>query len=185
MLTASPEVPELGTSMLTKISFVKGDITEMAVDAIVSAANTELVMDSSPILRKGGPRVQEECERLAPLRLGSAAATTGGNLKAYYVIHAAIALPNGRATPESIRLATRQSLLRAEEKAIKSLALPPLGAGQGGVAVEECARTMLKATLEHTKVRTSLEKIYFVFDDDAALKVFEETYQKLTVRPAA
>ncbi len=188
MLTCSPEVLELGTSMLTKISFVKGDITEMAVDAIVAAVNTELTVDSGvsgAILRKGGVRVQEECERLAPLRLGSAAATTGGNLKAYYVIHAAIARPNEKATAESVRLATRQSLLRAEDKAIKSLALPPLGTGEGGVAVEECAQTMLKVTVDHIKMRTSLEKICFVFDDDAALKTFEVTYQKFAVRTAA
>ena len=188
MLTRSAEVPELGTSMLTKISFVKGDITEMAVDTIVTAANTELGMDSgtpSAILRKGGARVQEECERLAPLRLGSAAATTGGNLKAYYVIHAAIARPNEKTTAESVRLATRQSLLRAEEKAIMSLAIVPLGTGEGGVALEECAWAMLRVTVDHTKMRTSLQKIYFVFDDDAALKTFEETYQKLTARSAA
>ncbi len=188
MLTRSPEVPELGTSMPTKILFVKGDVTEMSVDAIVTPANTDLVVDSGVsggILRKGGARVLEECERLAPLRLGAAAATTGGNLKAYYVIHAAIARPNEKATAESIRLATRQSLLRAEEKAIMSLALPPLGSGEGGVSLEESARTMLKVTLDHIKMRTSLEKIYFVFDDDAARKTFEETFQKLTVRHAA
>ncbi len=188
MLTRWSEVPELGTSMLTKISFVKADITEMAVDAIVTSANTELTVDSGvagAILRKGGARVQEECERLAPLRLGAAAATTGGNLKAYYVIHAAVAQPDEKATVNSVRLATRQSLLRAEEKAIKSLALPPLGAGEGGVALEECAQTMLKVTVEHIKMRTSLEKIWFVFDDEVALKAFETAYQKLAARTAA
>ncbi len=188
MLTRSPEVPELGTSMPTKILFVKGDITEMAVDAIVTAADTEMAVDlgvSGAILRKGGARVQEECERLAPLRLGAAAATTGGNLKAYYVIHAAIARPNEKATVESVRLAARQSLLRAEEKTIKSLAVAPLGTGEGGVSPQDCAQAMLKVTVDHIRMRTSLEKIYFTFGDDATLKAFEEAYQKLTARPAA
>jgi len=172
--------------MPTKIYFIKGDITDLAVDAIVNAANTDLTLDSGvagAIRRKGGARIQEECERLAPIRLGAATATTGGNLKAYYVIHAASMRPGEQATADSVRLATRQSLLRAEEKTIKSLAFPALGTGAAGLAVEECAEVMLKVVLEHIKMRTSLEKICFVLYDNATLKVFEETYQRLTARP--
>jgi len=174
--------------MPTKILFVQGDITEMTVDAIVNPANTDLTMDSGvagAIRRKAGERVQEECERLAPVRLGATTVTTGGNLKAHYVIHAAAMRPQERATAESIRLATRASLMRAEEKAIRSMAFPAIGTGRAGFSMEECAPIMLKATLDHIKMRTSLEKIYFVLFDEAALKVFEETHQKLTARPAA
>ena len=172
--------------MQVKISFAKGDITEMAGEALVNAANTELVMEAGvadAIRRKGGPRIQEECERLAPLRLGAAVATTGGNLKANYVIHAATMPPGGKATAESVRLATHQCLLRAEEKTIKTLTFPALGAGVAGLPVQECAQVMLKVVLDHIKMRTTLEKICFVLNDDAALKVFEETYQQLTARP--
>lgn len=174
--------------MPTKILFVQGDITEMAVDAIVNAANTDLTMDAgvaTAIRSKAGERLQEECERLAPIRLGEAAVTTGVNLKALFVIHAAGTRPGEKATAESLGLATRASLMRAEEKAIRSLAFPALGTGAAGLSPAECAPIMLKAVLEHIKVRTSLVKIYFVLFDDAALKVFEEAYQKLTARPAA
>jgi O-acetyl-ADP-ribose deacetylase (regulator of RNase III) len=122
---------------------------------------------------------------LAPIRLGEAGVTKGGNLKAHYVIHAASMRPGDKATAESIRLATRASLMRAEEKAIRGMAFPAIGTGVAGFSVEECAPIMLKVALDHTKMRTSLEKIYFVLFDDAALKVFEETYQKLTGRPTA
>jgi len=175
------------TPMPAKIYFLKGDITEMAVDAIVNSANTDLVMESGlagVIRRKGGERIQEDCDRLAPIRLGATAVTTGGNLKAYYVIHAASIRPGEKATPESIRLAMHHTLLRVEEKTIKSIAFPALGTGVAGFPVEESAQIMLKVLLDHIKVRTSLEKIYFVLFDDAALKVFEETYQKLAGRPA-
>jgi len=168
--------------MLAKIYFLKGDITEMAIDAIVNSANTDLVMESGlagAICRKGGERVQADCDRLAPIRLGEATVTTGGKLKAYYVIHAASIRPGEKATAESIRLAMHHALLRAEEKTIKSIAFPGLGTGVAGFPMEECAQIMLKVLLDHIKVRTSLEKIYFVLFDDAALKVFEETYQKL------
>jgi len=174
--------------MPTKFFFAQGDITEMAVDAIVNAANTDLTMDSGvagAIRRKAGERIQEECERLAPIRLGEAAVTTGVTLKALFVIHAATMRPGEKATAESLRLATRASLMRAEEKGIRSMAFPALGTGAAGFSVAECAPIMLKAALDHIKTRTSLEKIYFVLFDDAALKVFEEAYQMLTARPAA
>jgi O-acetyl-ADP-ribose deacetylase (regulator of RNase III) len=137
------------------------------------------------IRQKGGEHIQEECERLAPIRLGEAAVTTGGNLKALYVIHAASMRPGEKATADSIRLATSASLMRAEEKAIRSIAFPAIGTGVAGFSVEECAPIMLKVVLDHTKMHTSLEKIHFVLFDDAALKVFEDTHQKLTARPTA
>ncbi|SPE29528.1 Appr-1-p processing protein [Acidobacteriia bacterium SbA2] len=174
--------------MPTKIYISKGDITDMPVEAIVNPANTDLVMDSgvsAAIRRKGGERIQEECERLAPLRLGATAVTTAGNLKALFVIHAASIRPGEKATAESIKLATRQTLFRAEEKTIKSLALPAIGTGAAGFPVDACAQIMLKAVLTHIRIRTSLEKIHFVLYDDTALKAFEETYQKLTARPQA
>jgi O-acetyl-ADP-ribose deacetylase (regulator of RNase III) len=173
--------------MAVKIQFLKADITEMAVDAIVNAANTDLVMDSgvaAAIRRKGGERIQQECERIGPIRLGAAAVTIGGNLKAHYVIHAAGMRSGEKATAESIRQATRASLFRAEEKAIRSLAFPALGAGTGGVSVEVCAETMLRVVLDHVKMRTSLEKICFALFDDATLMVFEEIFQRLSGRPA-
>jgi O-acetyl-ADP-ribose deacetylase (regulator of RNase III) len=174
--------------MPTKILFSKGDITEMAVDAIVNAANTELTMDAgvaAAIRRKAGERIEEECERLAPIRLGEAAVTSGVKLKALFVIHAATMRPGEKATADSLRLATCASLMRAEEKGIQSMAFPAMGTGAAGFSVAECAPIVLKSAIDHAKVRTSLEKIYFVLFDDAALKVFEETFQLLTGRPAA
>jgi len=174
--------------MPARILFGQGDITEMAVDAIVNAANTDLTMDAgvaAAIRRKAGDRIQEECERLAPIRLGEAAVTSGVNLKAFFVIHAASMRPGEKATAESLRLATHASLMRAEEKGIRRMAFPAIGTGVAGLSVADCAPIMLKVVLEHIKVRTSLEKIYFVLFDAAALKVFEEAYQQLTARPAA
>lgn len=174
--------------MPTKIHFLKGDITSMEVDAIVNAANNELMLGSGvagAIRRKGGPRIQEECDRIGSIRLGEAAVTPGGNLNAYYVIHAASMRLGGQTTAESLRSATRNSLLRAEEKGFKSIAFPAIGTGVAGFPMNECADIMLREVFEHLKSRSSLEKIYFVLYDDAALKTFEETYQRLRARPEA
>ena len=169
--------------MHTKIRFIKGDITDMAVDAIVNAANNDLILGAGvagAIRRKGGPRIEEECERLGPIAVGEAAVTTGGNLKALYVIHAASMTLGGKTTADALRLATRQALLRAEEKAIKSIAFPAVGTGIAGFPLEECARIMLGEVLDHLKLSSSLEKVHFVLFDDAALKVFEDTFKQLT-----
>ena len=173
--------------MIDRIHFLKGDITAMDVDAVVNAANTDLQLGSGvagAIRTHGGPAIQEECDRAGPIPLGGAAVTTGGRLKALYVIHAASMHLGCRTTAESLKLATHHSLLRAEEKGLKSIAFPAIGTGVAGFPMADCARIMLTETLEHLKVRTSLEKIYFVLYDDAALKTFEDTYQQLTARTA-
>ena len=172
--------------MMPKIHFLKGDITEMDVDAVVNAANTDLVMGSgvaAAILAKGGSAVQEDCDRLAPVALGAAVVTTGGRLKALYVIHAASMRLGGRTSHESLRLAFHESLQRAEERGLKSIAIPAIGTGAAGFPIEECARIMLGETLEHLKCRTSLEHLHFVLFDEQALHTFEETYRQLSARP--
>ena len=174
--------------MRPKIHFVQGDITNMAVDGVVNAANTDLTFGAGvaeAIRRKGGRAVEEDCARIGPIRLGEAAVTTGGNLKAFYVIHAASMRPSGKATAESLRLATRNSLLRAEEKTFKSIAFPAIGTGVAGFPIEECARIMLKEVLEHIKSTSSLETITFVLFDEPALKAFEDAYKELTASAAA
>jgi O-acetyl-ADP-ribose deacetylase len=172
--------------MPAKIYFTKGDITDAAVDAIVNAANNDLVLGAGvagAIRRKGGPRIEEECERIGPISLGEAAVTTGGNLKALFVIHAASMRLGGGTTADSLRQSTRNALLRAEEKAIKSIAFPAVGTGIAGFPIEECAKIMIGEVLKHLKTRSSLEKVHFVLYDDAALKTFEGTYKQMTARP--
>ncbi|HEY6290115.1 MAG TPA: macro domain-containing protein [Terriglobia bacterium] len=173
--------------MIPKIHFAKGDITAMDVDAVVNAANTDLLLGAGvagAIRSKGGPAVQEDCDRIGPVALGEAAVTTGGRLKAVYVIHAASMHLGARTSAESLRLATRNSLLRAEEKGLKSIAFPAIGTGVAGFPMDECARIMLGETLQHIKSRSSLERIHFVLYDDGALKAFEESYRQFTARPA-
>lgn len=167
---------------------MKGDITELDVDAIVNAANNDLILGggvAGAIRTKGGPRIQEECDRIGPIRVGEAAVTTAGNLKAYYVIHAASMQLGGRTTSDSLHSSVRNSLLRAEEKGFKTIAFPAIGTGIAGFPMRDCAGIMIGEVLEHLKSHSSLEKIYFVLYDDATLQTFEETYRKIATHPAA
>jgi O-acetyl-ADP-ribose deacetylase (regulator of RNase III) len=171
--------------MIPKVYFSQGDITAMSVDAIVNAANTDLRLGSGvagAIRAQGGPAIQEDCDRIGPIALGEAAVTTGGRLKALYVIHAASMHLGGRTSAESLRDSTRASLMLAEGKGLKSIAFPAIGTGVAGFPMEECARIMIGEVLDHLRSRSSLEKIQFVLYDDAALKTFESAYRQLTSR---
>ena len=118
------------------VEFEVGDITQAQVDAVVNAANTDLLLGAGvagAIRRAGGPAIQEECNRLGPIPLGEAALTGGGQLTAHYVIHAAGMQLGSGVTADSCRLATLNSLRRAGEKQLKSIAFPAIGTGVGGL----------------------------------------------------
>jgi O-acetyl-ADP-ribose deacetylase len=171
--------------MISKIYFSKGDITAMSVDAIVNAANTDLLLGAGvagALRERGGPAIQEECDRAGPIALGEAAVTTGGRLKALYVIHAASMHLGGKTSAESLGLSTRSSLMLAEGKGLKSIAFPAIGTGVAGFPMDECAKIMISEVLDHLRSRSSLERIHFVLYDNTALKTFEDTYRELTGR---
>jgi len=161
-----------------RIVVTMGDITDMEVDAIVNAANTDLVLGSGvagSIRRKGGPSIQAECDKLGPIPLGEAAVTGGGGLNARYVIHAAGMRPGGGVGAESLVNATRNSLLRADELSLGTVAFPAIGTGVGGFPIEECAGIMIGTVTDYLKKEdTSIEKIYFVLFDEPAFRVFEK-----------
>jgi O-acetyl-ADP-ribose deacetylase (regulator of RNase III) len=164
------------------VEFVTGDITRQQVDAIVNAANTDLLLGAGvagAIRRAGGPAIQEECNRLGPIPLGEAAITGGGNLPAAWVIHAAGMHLGGGVSAPACADATRHSLQRAAEKGLKSVALPAIGTGVGGLGMGECARVMLGEVKAHLSGKSSVERVVFVLFDDAARAVFERTWNDI------
>lgn len=165
-----------------KIVLEQGDLTEAAVDAVVNAANNDLQLGggvAGAIRRKGGPVIQQECDRIGAIAIGEAALTTGGKLKARYVIHAASMRLGGCTTAESLRASTRNSLARAAEKGVTSIAFPAVGTGIAGFPLRECAEIMLNEAVKHLSGKTSLEKIRFVLFDQAALKAFQQVWAAL------
>lgn len=170
---------------MTRIEITQGDITDADVDAIVNAANNDLELGAGvagAIRRKGGPSIQEECHRIGSIPLGEAAITGGGNLQAKYVIHAASMQLGGRTTDESLEASTRNSLRRAEEKGLTSIAFPAVGTGIAGFDTKQCAEIMLRVASEHRKGKTSLERIVFVLFDRTSLEIFEETWAEIERR---
>jgi len=128
------------------IRIAKGDITTFEGDAIVNAANDRLILGSGvagAIRKKGGPEIQEECDRHGPIRVGEAAVTGAGRLPVRYVIHAAV-LGSEPASYDSVRRATEAALARARELGLETVAFPLLGTGVGGLDPERVARIMIE-----------------------------------------
>jgi O-acetyl-ADP-ribose deacetylase len=164
------------TSLSDRILIQQGDLTEMDVDAIVNAANNDLMLGAGvagAIHRKGGEEIQEECNQIGSIPVGYAAITGGGKLKARHVIHAAsMGLGGVRTTAKSLRTSTAHSLRLAAERNLKSIAFPAVGTGVSGFPMDECAQIMLTEVAQHLQGDTPIEKIYFVLFDTNARDVF-------------
>lgn len=166
----------------SKIEIVQGDLTEMAAEAIVNAANNDLQLGggvAGAIRRKGGPSIQQECDAIGPIPVGGAAITGGGNLKAKFVIHAASMSLGGSTTAASLRTATAHALRIAAERGLRSIAFPAVGTGIAGFPMRECAEIMLRETAAHLEKGSSLEKVSFVLFDEAAATVFRQAWDEL------
>jgi O-acetyl-ADP-ribose deacetylase (regulator of RNase III) len=162
--------------MSGRIVLLEGDITAQAVDAIVNAANSQLVLGAGvagAIRSRGGPEIQAECDRIGPIAVGEAAVTGAGALPARFVIHAAGMPLGGEASEASVRSAMRAALARARERGCRSVAVPAIGAGVGGVPLQRCAEILLEEARGHLAGETSLEEIRFVLFGEPAYRVFE------------
>jgi len=168
-----------------KIVLMQGDLTEMDADAIVNAANNDLQLGggvAGAIRRKGGEAIQRECNAIGSVPIGGAAITSGGNLRARHVIHAASMQLGGQTTARALRSSTAHSLRIAAENGLKSIAFPAVGTGIAGFPLSECAQIMLREVVEHLKETSSLEKVYFVLYDELALAAFEKVRAEMAAR---
>lgn len=160
-----------------------GDLTEARVDAIVNAANNDLMLGggvAGAIRSKGGPSIQAECDKIGPIEVGEAAITGAGRLPARHVIHAASMRLGERASERGLREATRNSLRIAAERGLQSIAFPAIGTGIAGFPIERCAEVMLAEARAHLRGATSIERIEFVLFDEAAREVFARTLERMT-----
>ncbi len=159
--------------MAVELEVLQADVTELAVDAIANAANTRLIHGggvAAAISRAGGPAVQAESRRQAPIGLGEAVQTTAGNMPSKWVIHAATMELGGPTSAEIIQRATASTLAKAEALGCRSLALVAFGTGVGGFPVKEAARLMVGATRAHRG--RDLERVVFAVHGDAAEHAF-------------
>lgn len=165
----------------SEIMLIQGDITELDTDAIVNAANKDLILGAGvagAIRRKGGPQIQIECDLIGGTFVGGAVLTTGGKLKARHVIHAVGPRMGEGDEDNKLRNATLNSLKLADEKGLKSIAFPAISTGVFGFPLDRCAEIMIATTRAYLQGITGLKRVAFCLFDKAAFAVFERELKK-------
>jgi len=167
----------------TRVRLVRGDITNMETDAIVNAANSSLMggggVDGA-IHRRGGPTILEECKKIRAtewpqgLPTGKAVITSGGNLKAKYVIHTVGPVWRGgnQGEPELLAQAYQNSLKLASEKGLKTVAFPSISTGAYGYPIKQAARVAIGAVKTFLEKEDMLDEVVFVLFSERAFRAY-------------
>ena len=170
------------------LELLEGDITVQDTEAIINAANSGLHggggVDGA-IHRAGGPEIMEECRKIGGCPTGEARITSGGRLKAKYVIHAVGPVYSGgrRGEAELLASAYRNSLKLASAHGIRSLAFPSLSTGAYGYPLREAAAIALQTTIAYLKAHPpGIELVRFVLFGQEAYKTFQGTLEEVTPR---
>lgn len=167
------------------LELIEGDITEQDTDVIVNAANTSLLggggVDGA-IHMAGGPKILEECKKLGGCPTGEARITTGGNLKAKYVIHTVGPIYHNGKSREAELLANayKNSLNLAYKHKLKSVSFPSISTGAYGYPINEASTIALKTVIDYLKTHTDIELVRFVLYGQKAYQVYEKALQELT-----
>jgi O-acetyl-ADP-ribose deacetylase (regulator of RNase III) len=169
----------MAASSSNKLELLRGDITKVAVDAIVNAANTTLLggggVDGA-IHRAAGPELLEECRSLGGCRPGKAKITRGYRLPARFIIHTVGPFWNGGRRGEAEVLANcyRNSLGVALKNGVKTIAFPAISCGAYRYPIAEAAKIAVATTQEFLQAHSEMEKVIFVVLDDEILAIYRE-----------
>ena len=158
-----------------EIELLDGDITTLAVDAIVNAANSRLQHGggvAGAISRRGGPSIQQESDAIGYVPVGGAAVTGAGDLPSRWVIHAVGPRMGEGDEDRKLRSATEAALERAEELGARTIAFPAISAGIFGYPMDRCARIMTDAVRRFAPRARSLEKVTFCLFGPEAMREF-------------
>ncbi|MHC4562462.1 MAG: macro domain-containing protein [Planctomycetota bacterium] len=160
----------------------QGDLTAWEVDAIVNAANNDLILGgglAGAIARRGGPTIQAECSARSPIAVGGAAITGAGDLPAKHIIHQASMALGSATTEQSLRESTAAALALADNNDIRSIAFPAIGTGIGGFDTRRCAEVMLREVKTFMASAESIVDVDFVLLDEPTRAVFQDVADAL------
>lgn len=164
------------------LELVKGDITEVDVEAIVNPANHLLKLGAGVagvIARKGGPMIQRECDDIGGCAVGSAVITGSGELPCRFIIHAVGPRMGEGEEEDKIASATGAIFDLCAKNGIQSVAIPAISTGNFGVSMEVCAEAILKTAIERLQGEGAPAQVIVALADLNALSVFEETLGRL------
>ncbi len=158
------------------VRLIKGDITDLEVDAFVFYAQEDLALGSgfgTAISVRGGATIQKELEELAPVAPGEAVVSAAGNLKARFIIHAVGPKFREEDTAAKLRTTVVNSLRRAEDNGIERIAFPAMGAGYYGIAPSLCAQVMVEQIATHLEGETGLSEVVICVLDTNQYNAFQ------------
>ncbi len=170
-------------NLFNKIEIMEGDLTAIAADAIVNAANSSLLggggVDGA-IHRAAGPELLEACRKLKGCPTGEARITKGFNLPARYVIHTVGPVYSGK-QDDPLKLAScyRNSLLLAEENALGTVAFPAISCGVYGYPIEKASKIALETVLDGLRETATLEKVMFVLFSKNHYNIYEDSFSRI------
>ncbi len=160
----------------TRVVIISGDLVEQEVDAIVNAANNDLLLGggvAGAIRKRGGPAIQDECTVHGPINVGEAAITSAGQLRARFVIHAASMSLGGRTSAETLRSAMDATFRIARDHMVQTMAVPAVGTGIAGFPLDECARIMAGCMKRALAAGWAPDEVRFVLYDERAMHAFQ------------
>jgi O-acetyl-ADP-ribose deacetylase (regulator of RNase III) len=153
---------------MARVQAWRGDICDLEVDAIVNPASVTLWMSSgvgAAIKKRGGDSIEMAAVRLSPIALGQTVVTPAGTLPARHVIHAATIDRGHRTSPEAVATAATSAVLRAGELGLRSIAVPGLGAGAGGLDPDVSAQATVPAVRDALRQAPSIRRVVFALQD--------------------
>ncbi len=165
----------------TQLDLVEGDITDLDVDAIVNPANEDLQLGAGvagAIRERGGPSIQEECNRIGHTPVGTAVLTGGGELKARHVIHAVGPQMGEGEEDRKLQSAARSSLALADRHGLRSIALPAISTGVFGFPMDRCARILLTEVYRYLQGGTKIERVAVVLWGDENFEIFKRELRR-------
>jgi len=165
----------------TQLEIVTGDVTDFAVDAIVNPANEELQLGggvAGSIHKKGGPAIQEECDRIGHVAVGQAVMTVAGNLPATHVIHSVGPRMGEGDEDRKLSSAVRSALALADRNGLKSIAMPAISTGNFGFPMDRAARILLTEIHRYLQGGTKLERVVVVLWEDEDFQVFRRELRR-------
>lgn len=165
-----------------RVVILTGDLVEQEVDAIVNAANNDLQLGggvAGAIRRAGGPAIQEECDAHGSIRVGEAAITGAGRLRARYVIHAASMSLGGRTTRAALKSSMDNVFRLAQTNDVRTIAVPAVGTGIAGFPIDECARVMAESLRSALSGGWEPSEVRFVLFGGDAKAPFEAAFSSV------
>lgn len=165
----------------TQLEIISGDITALEVDAIVNPANEELKLGggvAGAIAKKGGPSIQEECDRIGGTPVGTAVITGAGQLSAKHVIHAVGPRMGEGDEDRKLSAAVRSALALADRQGLRTIALPAISTGTFGFPMDRCARILLTEVHRYLQGGTKFETVIVCLYGEEAFETFKRELRR-------